>query len=259
MGDRKSAILSFNQAAAPADLARQGKGDWTLPYQLYSSACMNDDTMSLAWATLGGTLDDMQLSAAALAAHRRATELPPGNIAGDMNDKDRARSMVQIAYRLYVLGRTDEADHAIEEALGLDNMVPQAWCVRSLVYSIMGSHELAIGAARQGLELDPTNATIETALGLNLLFNGDLAEGLRHFEARYRYKLKHFLTFPYPQWHGEAGQTVFLVADQGLGDTLSFARFLPGSGQARRKFSVRWRAEGTGPAVQGLVPAHPQY
>ena len=235
MGDRKSAILSFNQAAAPADLARQGKGDWTLPYQLYSSACMNDDTMSLAWATLGGTLDDTQLPAAALAAHRRAIELPPGNIAGDMNDKDRARSMVQIAYRLYVLGRIDDAWEAIAAAFRLDDKMPQGWCVLSLIASISGDHTRAVSASRQGLELDPTNATIETALGLNLLFKGDLAEGLRHFEARYRYKLKHFLTFPYPQWHGEAGQTVFLVADQGLGDTLSFARFLPAAAK-RCKF-----------------------
>lgn len=227
MGDRKSAILQFNQAAQPSDLARQGKGDWQLPYQLYSSACMNDDTMSLAWHQLGATLDDMQFSAAALAAHRRAVELPPGNIAGDMNVKDRAKSFVQIAYRLYILGRIEEASDVIDQAIKMNDRIPQAYCVRSLVLSMQGEHLLACENARHGLELDPTNATIETALGLALLFRGDLAEGLKHFEARYRYKLKHFLTFPYPQWHGEPGKTVFLVADQGLGDTISYARFLP--------------------------------
>jgi tetratricopeptide (TPR) repeat protein len=227
MGDRKSAILQFNQAAGPSDLARQGKGDWQLPYQLYSSACMNDDTMSLAWHQLGATLDDMQLSAGALAAHRRAIELPPGNLPGDMNEKDRAKSLTQIAYRLYVLGNIEEASEVIDRAISTDGTVPQSYCVRSLVLSMQGEHLLACENARRGLEMDPTNATIETALGLNLLFRGDLAEGLKHFEARYRDKLKHFLTFPYPQWSGDPGQTVFLVADQGLGDTLSFARFLP--------------------------------
>jgi len=225
MGDRKAAIEQFNAAAGPSDMAKAGKGDWQLPYQLYSSACMNDD-FGMGWHMLGSTLDDMQISAAAMAAHRRALELPEGNIPGDMGPKERAKSMVQLAYRLYVLGRIDEADRVIATAIKMDGRIPQAYCVRSLILSMQGEHLLACENARHGLEMEPDNATIETALGLALMFRGDLAEGLKHFEARYRYKLRHFLTFPYPQWHGESGKTVFLVADQGLGDTLSFSRFV---------------------------------
>jgi hypothetical protein len=33
--------------------------------------------------------------------------------------------------------------------------------------------------------------------------------------------------YPWPKWKGEDGKTLFLVADQGLGDTLSYARFVP--------------------------------
>lgn len=226
MGDRKAAILQFNQAAAPADAARAGRGDWQLPYQLYSSACMSDE-MPMAFHELGNTLADMQHSAAALAAFRRSIELPDGQVPGDMNPTARAKSLVQIAYRLYVLGRIEEASVVIDEAVEMNPDIPQAYCVRSLILSMQGEHLLACENARLGLEMDPENATIETALGLNLLFRGDLALGLKYFEARFRYKLKHFLTFPYPQWHGESGKTVYLVADQGLGDTLSFARFLP--------------------------------
>lgn len=224
MGDRRAAITQFNQAAPAADLAKAG-GDWQLPYQLYSSAVMNDD-FGMGWFQLGDTLADMSHSAAALAAFRRAIELPDGTTPGDISPAYRAKALVQIAYRLYVLGRIDEAASVIKHAMDLDSAIPQAWCVQSLISSIKGNHMDATIAARHGLSLDPDNATIETALGLNLLFKGDLAEGLKHFEARFRYKLKHFLTFPYPQWHGETGKTVFLVADQGLGDTLSFARFL---------------------------------
>jgi hypothetical protein len=35
------------------------------------------------------------------------------------------------------------------------------------------------------------------------------------------------LQYPYPKWDGTAGKQVYVVADQGIGDTLSFARFLP--------------------------------
>ncbi len=227
MGDRKSAILQFNLGSQSAELARQGKADWKLPYQYYSSACLNDDSMGLAWHELGNTLSDMQMSAAALAAHRISFEFPDGDIPGDMNPSARAKSLTQIAYRLNIFGRIEEARSVIQHSIDMDDRQPQAWCVSSLIASMEGNHDVAVHHARRGLELDPDNATIETALGLNLLFKGDLVEGLKHFEARYRYKLNHFLDFPYPQWKGEQGKTVFLVADQGLGDTLSFARFLP--------------------------------
>jgi len=226
MGDRKAAIVQFNAAAPYADAARQGKADWQQAYQFYSSAVMNDDSMMLGWHELGNCLADMQQSAAALAAFRRSIELPDGTVPGDIGKPERVKSMVQIAYRLHTLGRIEEADEMIEKALDMDNTIAQAWCVRSLISSIQCRHEDAVVAAQHALDLDPENATIETALGLNLMFKGDLEKGLKHFDARFRYKLRHFLTFPYPQWHGEPGKTVFLVADQGLGDTLSFSRFV---------------------------------
>jgi tetratricopeptide (TPR) repeat protein len=234
MGDRKAAILQFNSAISPSQAAREGRADWQLPYQFYSSACMNDDTMSLAWHELGNTLCDMSLTPAALAAHRIAVECPDGELPGDIRAKDRGKSMVQIAYRLNTMGRLEEADEAIEKALNMDGTA-QAWLVRSLISSAKCNHADAVVAGRRALDLEPDNATIETALGLTLMFKGDLSKGLKHFDARFRYKLKHFLTFPYPQWHGEQGKTVFLVADQGLGDTISFARFLPESAK-RCKF-----------------------
>jgi hypothetical protein len=86
---------------------------------------------------------------------------------------------------------------------------------------------VAVADAIRAYERAPDNPTIETALGLTLLFAGDFKRGLKHFEARYAYKLKHFLNFPYPQWNGEDDKTLYLVADQGLGDTISFARFAP--------------------------------
>jgi tetratricopeptide (TPR) repeat protein len=226
VGDRVAAIQQFNAGSEAANKARIEGGDWQLAYQLHSSSVMNDDTFGVGWHELGNDLADMQHSAAALAAFRRSIELPDGNIPGDMTPALRAKSLVQMAYRLYVLGHLEEAVAVIGRAKKLDASSPQAWCVSSLIHSIDGNHEAAEADASYGLSLDPGNATIETALGLNLLFGGKFQKGLKHFEARFRYKLKHFLSFPYPQWHGETGKRVYLVADQGLGDTLSFARFL---------------------------------
>ena len=226
LGDRVAAIQQFNAGSEAANRARTTGGDWQLAYQLHSSAVMNDDTFGAGWHELGNDLADMQHSAAALAAFRRSIELPDGPNAGDMVPAMRAKSLVQMAYRLYALGHLGEASVTIGRAIAMDSTSPQAWCVSSLIALISGRHEAAVQDALRGLNLDPTNATIETALGLNLLFAGYFRDGLKHFEARFRYKLKHFLTFPYPQWQGEESKVLYIVADQGLGDTLSFARFL---------------------------------
>jgi hypothetical protein len=65
----------------------------------------------------------------------------------------------------------------------------------------------------------------EIALAFALMFDRQFAAGLKHFEKRFSWRLQHYLHAPYPQWQGEAGGTLFLMSDQGLGDTLSFARF----------------------------------
>lgn len=226
MSDRRAAIIQFNAGSEQATLARAGKGDFNLAYQMHCSAVLNDSEFGLGWHELGNDLGDMQFSAAAVAAHRRALELPDGEIPGDMSPGFRAKSLVQLAYRLHQLGHNAEALAHIDRAMEMDSKIPQAWCVSSLIHSIEGKHKDAAAASARGLELEPDNATIETAHALNLLFAGQLRPGLRHFEARFRYKLKHFLTFPYPQWHGEEGKVLYLVADQGLGDTLSYARFV---------------------------------
>jgi tetratricopeptide (TPR) repeat protein len=226
VSDRRTAIVQFNAGSEQATLARNGKGDFSLAYQLHASSVMNDPDFGMGWHELANDLGDMKFSAAAAAAHRRALELPDGDIPGDMQPQYRIKSLVDLAYRLHQLGYNGEARQHIECAMEMDSKVPQAWCVLSLIESMDGRHSEATAASARGLELDPDNATIETAHALNLLFAGRLRPGLQHFEARFRYRLKHFLTFPYPQWTGEEGKTLYLVADQGLGDTLSFARFV---------------------------------
>jgi tetratricopeptide (TPR) repeat protein len=235
MSDRRAAIVQFNAGSEQATNARAGKGDFGLAYQMHASAVLNDSEFGLGWHELGNDLGDMQFSASAAAAHRRALELPDGPLPGDMAPAFRAKSLVQLAYRLHQLGKNTSASAYIDIAMQMDNRIAQAWCVRSLILSIEGHHQEAVAASARGLELEPGNAIIETAHALNLLFAGQFRPGLKHFEARFRYKLKHFLTYPYPQWSGEPGKTLYLVADQGLGDTLSFARFVRAA-VARCKF-----------------------
>ena len=109
----------------------------------------------------------------------------------------------------------------------------------SLCHQIWGETDVAVGYSKKCLDLtDPNDGvgypTAEFAHAFALLFDRQYAAGLKHFEARFAARLPQYLLYPYPKWKGENGKTVFLVADQGLGDTLSYARFVErAAGRAR--------------------------
>ncbi len=234
MGDRRSAILLFNDGIRQAHEAREGSKNFSLAYQLLSSSVLNDDNFSMGWSELGSTLCDAQQGAAAIAAHRLALQLPPTGEIGDIDQAHRIRSLVELGHRLQMSGREEEGRPYILEALTLDPNHPQAWCCLSLCQSIAGEHEAALESAKRAHELVPDNATFEFALALAYMYLGNYRDGFRHIESRFRYKLKHFLSFPYPQWKGEPGKKVYMVTDQGLGDAISFARYLPAAARASK-------------------------
>lgn len=71
------------------------------------------------------------------------------------------------------------------------------------------------------------------AYALNTLAIGDYEQGFRQMEARYEmeeaFRYINRALFELPRWHGEdlTGKTLLVSAEQGLGDTVQMARYLP--------------------------------
>lgn len=218
MGDRAAALQMYNQGVEVAN-NRQHAESLTTAYQCFISAAYADPTYGQAHYQCGNNASDLNHLHAAIASYRRALECKN-------TDEEKAKILCNLGWRLHSVGRTEEALDATQEALRLDPKEFHAWVNLSCIYQMMDSSEESAQAVRKAFELSPDDFVVEMALAFALLFNREFTEGFKHLEIRFKYKLHSFLHYPYPRWTGEPDATVFLVADQGLGDTLSFARFV---------------------------------
>ncbi len=223
MGDRVRAIQFYHQAQELKDGPVKDPGR---AYQLLSSSVVADPTFALGFYELGNANSDNLWRPAAVAAIRRALELPDGTNGGDLSPEYRAKAISNLAHNLHHLGRNIEAKDLALKALKMDDKLANAWLTLSLVQNVQGNLGNAEISATRAMSLGRTPA-IEIGLAFAQMYQGKYKEGLRHFEARYEYVLRQFLDYPYPQWKGEQGRTVAVMTDQGMGDVISFARFLP--------------------------------
>jgi len=202
--------------------------DKQMAYRLLCSAVTVDPTFADGWFMLGNALADLKLLPASIAAFRKALALPDGGISGDMNPELRAKALVNLGHRLYHHGELDEGWTLTRNALTMNDKLAFAWTNISMIESVFGNDALAIETAQTGYNISPT-PIVEMGLAFAHLFAGNMAEGLKHFEARFAYsdKLAHYANFPYPRYDGSVIGTLVVVAEQGAGDSLCYARFLP--------------------------------
>lgn len=193
-------------------------------YQLFSSACYADPSYGHAFYVNGCAASDLVRPHAAVALFRRAIE-------GDLDAVERPKAEVNLAWELMKVGGQQEALSILEKVTSEHPKLVLAWMHKSMCFQIFGQTKIAVSCARKCFELaDPNDGMgypiAEFQLAFALLFDGQYAAGLKAFESRFAARLPNFLLYPWPKWRGEKGKTLFLVADQGLGDTLSFSRFL---------------------------------
>jgi tetratricopeptide (TPR) repeat protein len=242
MGDRVHAISLYTQAQQIKD----GNNPHNMPpehaYRLMASSVMADPTMGLGWYEYGNANSDNTWRHAAVAAYRRALELPDGSSGGDLTPEWRSKCMVNLAHNLHHLGRNKEAKDIVLRALKMDDTLENGWLTLSLIHNVDGRLFDAEMSARRAMGIKRTPA-IEIGLAFSLMYARRFAEGLKHFEARFEYVLRQFLTYPYPKWQGEEGKTVFLISEQGMGDALSFARFVPAAIERCKMLHIRVNPE----------------
>jgi hypothetical protein len=126
---------------------------------------------------------------------------------------------------LIEIGRDADALRVTEAVPGLD---PAVWLNRSIALDGVGRPVEAVEAARRLIRIVPENALAQLNLATTLLGQGHLtAEAWRLYESRLRLGVRRLPEAV--RWNGRHldGGTILLHAEQGLGDTLQFVRYVP--------------------------------
>ncbi len=125
-----------------------------------------------------------------------------------------------------------EADDATARAVAAAPADAACHYQRAAVLLRLGRHAEAIAAAEAAIRLDPTHGQARMTLALARLVTGDLPAGFAAYEARWTLASmrKHAGFDPATAWRGEPdpnGLTVLVRAEQGHGDTIHMARYVP--------------------------------
>lgn len=95
----------------------------------------------------------------------------------------------------------------------------------------LGDPAGAIPFLQRSMQLAPGAAVSNFNLAVALLLSGNYSAGWQQYETRWNYEhLSGTLpAFVQPRWTGQdlKGKTLLIIQEQGLGDTIQFARFLP--------------------------------
>ena len=144
-------------------------------------------------------------------------------------DSDNIPTLYHLGVALSDTEQWDEAIATLQQVVSLQSNHAEAH--NSLGHAFAGKLEFdqAIECYDAAIAADQKYATAHFNRGCVLLQKGECEEGWKEYE--WRWKMPTFRPFncPQPQWQGEdiSDKTILVHTEQGNGDAIQFARFLP--------------------------------
>ena len=212
--------LHYNLGIALMELGRTEEA-----VAAYRAALDRQPIYPEAFNNLGITLNALGRFDEAAEAFRRALEQRPGHTEATYN----------LGIALHEQGRLDEATTAFRSALGQDPARPEIHNNLGLALHDSGESAQAADAYRAALQTGRDLPEAHHNLSLTLLLRGDFQQGWEEYEWRWlrREAAGTRRVFDCPLWAGEPagelpdGKTILLHAEQGLGDSIQFVRYVP--------------------------------
>jgi len=212
-------------------------------YRRYLYNCPNDGAI---WSNLGALYRKTKRYPLAKLAQLRALRLDPNSV-----------SLMNNASNAYFdAGDVAGAEILREKILSLDDSRPENYASLVKCYRSNQKLDLALQTAQEGLEKFPQDPEIHIQHAFSLLAKGDYPNGFKAFQWRWQGDEINLPDFEFPQWSGQdlQGKTLLVTPEQGFGDTVLMARFLPAL--ARRGATIKMVVK---PPLQNLFKELSQY
>ena len=186
----------------------------------YKKALRINPKFMPAYNNLGSLLQALGRHTEALSLYERADQIKP-------NDP---RIYNNIGGVLAHLGKAERGIKFCNKALKLKPDYSEAYV--NLGFALEKTLRLCEAKKNyeKAIQLNPDNAEAHWCLSHTLLLQGNYIDGWKEYEWRLkRNKDTSSRSFSPPQWEGSSleGKTILLHAEQGVGDTIQFIRYVP--------------------------------
>jgi tetratricopeptide (TPR) repeat protein len=265
-GDAQAALTQFNDSVAlnPKFAAAQINLGVTLrglgqPDAAYAALCQAQTLAPdspVCLAALADTMQDLERFDEALPLYRQALAIRPDHadtlakLAAALIQLHRPDEAIEAIQRALALrpedwvawahlgnaeaeaGRTDAAITAYRRALDINPTVPESWCNLGVALRDAERFDESFACYARALPLAPDFAVAHWNEALGRLLLGDFERGWSLYEWRFQRGelLRTARQFDVPLWvpndSEDAGKRILIHAEQGLGDTLQFVRYI---------------------------------
>lgn len=191
--------------------------------QSYDRAIAIHPAYPEAWLNRGVVLQELERAQQALASYDQAVALNPDYAEAWCN-----RGMLQKE-----LGQTDAAIASFDQAIRVRGDFADAWFGRGASLTQARDVDAALASYDRAIALKPEFAEAHYNRALAQLLAGNYAPGWQGYEWRWKNTAKLSMgeprRFREPLWLGQNdlhGRRILIYAEQGLGDTLQFCRYI---------------------------------
>ena len=209
-----SAEAHYDRANALRDLGR-----WLEAVRAFDRAIAIRPDHADAYNNKGNVLQRLERLQGAIENYERAIALRP----------DFAQAHSNCGNVLKDLGRLDEALQCFEKAIGLNSELAEAYNNRGNVLKLLKRFDEALDSFDRAIALKANYADAYLNKATCMLLAGNCDEGWPLYEWRKKVaEATEYRDFPQPGWRGTQsldGKTLYVCAEQGLGDAIQFCRY----------------------------------